>query len=117
MASTAEPCACAGTYRGERGRLPEGLEDLLLGNLVPNPFVQLGQQLPMQARVFVVAASIRAFGAPDRRVRVDEPEAALGMRCLRRLEGIRYQTAESEDWHEFRLPDEAVLGHASLPAL
>ncbi|MCZ6817664.1 MAG: methyltransferase [Planctomycetota bacterium] len=70
-----------------------------------------------EARVFVVAASIRAFGAADRRVRVDAPEAALGMRCLRRLEGIRYQTAESEDWHEFRLPDDAVLGHASLPAL
>jgi hypothetical protein len=39
---------------GGFGRLPEGLEDLFLGNLVPDPFVQLGQERPMQAGAFVV---------------------------------------------------------------
>ncbi len=35
-------------------RLPESLEDLFLGNLVLDLFVQLGQERPMKSRAFVV---------------------------------------------------------------
>ena len=40
--------------RRSPGGLPEGLEDLFLGNLVPDLFVQLGQERPMQPGAFVV---------------------------------------------------------------
>lgn len=70
-----------------------------------------------RARVFMVTASVREFGASQPPAILDESEAALSVRFLRRLENIYFQPTESQTWSALSLPDGAALGHAALPVL